>query len=107
MPGPLTESRPCPGGQQPAPKEGTLSRTAGLSVKYNDERPMDYRVEILRFTTDADTVVARLEWKYRTLSEAQEAGRREVEVTAEATSANGYRVIDEEGRQASVWKVAD
>jgi len=65
---------------------------------------MDYRVEILRFAPGGDAaVVATLEWKYRTLEEAQEAGRREVAVTAEANSANGYRVLDEAGREAFIW----
>lgn len=66
---------------------------------------MDYRVEILHFARGGDpAVVATLEWKYRTLEEAQEAGRREVTVTAESTPANGYRVLDEAGREAFRWE---
>ncbi len=62
---------------------------------------MDYTVEILRFVADKQpVVVATLEWKYRTLEEAQVAGAREVELTAKSNGANGYYVRDETGKIA-------
>ena len=64
---------------------------------------MDFTVELLRSTPGADPVVAAsLEWKYRTLEEAQEAGRREIEVRKEGEGLTGFRVLDEAGRQVFI-----
>jgi hypothetical protein len=64
---------------------------------------MDFTVELLRSTPGADPVAAAtLEWKYRTLEEAREAGQREIELRKESEGWNGFRILDEAGHQVFI-----